>query len=166
MKTFDERYAAWIDDRLTGEEAAAFERELDAANVPAEGADAPRLGAFIRTHAAAPALTNVDFFNHQIRARIEVEIPPPRHARRERTPVWWLAWAGAASLLVAFALYKTMVPAEPAPGLPGQPYFAEVVDFWTAEPGVSASTVYTPQDNVTVLWLDGLDYLPANYVIQ
>ena len=46
------------------------------------------------------------------------------------------------------------------------PYFATVVDSRTFDPTVSASTVYDPRSNVTVLWLDGLDYLPADYALQ
>jgi len=45
-------------------------------------------------------------------------------------------------------------------------YFATVVDARTFENNVSASTVYNSRDNVTVLWLDGLDYLPADSVVQ
>jgi hypothetical protein len=45
-------------------------------------------------------------------------------------------------------------------------YFAEIVDVRTEDPNVFASTVYTPTDNVTVLWLEGLDYLPASYALQ
>ena len=41
-----------------------------------------------------------------------------------------------------------------------------MVDARTFEPTISATTVYDPRDNVTVLWLDGLDYLPADYVLQ
>jgi hypothetical protein len=45
-------------------------------------------------------------------------------------------------------------------------YFATVVDSRTFDPTISANTVYDPQDNVTVLWIDGLDYLPADYALQ
>ena len=41
-------------------------------------------------------------------------------------------------------------------------YFAQVVEAWPSDPSISATTVYNPQDNVTVLWLEGLDYMPSD----
>ena len=46
------------------------------------------------------------------------------------------------------------------------PYFAQVIDARPLAEGVSADTVYTARDNVTVVWLGGLDYLPADYKLQ
>ena len=40
------------------------------------------------------------------------------------------------------------------------------VEAWPADPSISATTVYNPDDNVTVVWLDGLDYIPATYALK
>ncbi len=127
MKTFEERYTAWIDGQLTGDTLTAFEQELarraetgDAA-AELDKADALHLRALLKEHLQAPALTNTEFFNHQMRERIDAEID--RAARRRESaakPAWqfpafaWpfvrLAGAGAACLFVAGALYYGMVP--------------------------------------------------------
>lgn len=176
MKTFEENYTAWIDQRLSDQERVAFEKELP--NLPEAQRDrdeAVRLGALLRSHANAPALTNNEFFNHQIVHRIQFTESAGQVAPRFS---WWqwsipkLITAGAIALLAAFVLYQTIVPpTTPAPlaanaPQPAAPYFAEVVDAWTADPSISVTTVYTPEDNITVLWLDGLDYLPASYPLE
>src|SRR5690349_7817489 len=105
MKTFEERYTAWIDGQLSGPELERFEAELGAApEAEADRAGAQRLGDFLRRHSGTPKLANADFFTHQIMHRIASEAAEaPAPARRR----WWqgslrqLAWAGAASLLVA-----------------------------------------------------------------
>ena len=174
MKTFEEKYIAWLDQRLPEAERAAFEQGLpDLPAAERERADAQRLGELLRTHAAPPVLTNADFFNHQILHRIQftesAASAPQRTWRRWSVPR--LITAGAIALLTAFVLFKTIVPPETrtlpvADTATAEPYFAEVVDAWTADPSISVTTVYTPEDNVTVLWLDGLEYLPASYALE
>ncbi len=177
MKTFEERYTAWIDGKLSGPELASFERELE--TIPEAGDDkvsVQRLGDLLRRHSEAPALSHEDFFSHQIMHRIAAEsFAAPPVARR-----WWswslpqLVGAGAASLLLAAVLFKTLIPIESTAPLgaatalypAGSNYFAEIVDVRTSDPGISATTIYDIKDNVTVLWLDGLDYLPASYKLD
>jgi hypothetical protein len=173
MKTFEERYTAWIDQRLSPEEQALFEKELESLPEAArDRTEAHRLGELLRKHGAAPGLTNADFFNHQIVHRIRFA-ETFHESSRPRT--WWrwslpqLVVAGATALLLAFVLFQMMIPPTRSPATAsggGAPYFAEVVDAWPSDPSISVSTVYTPQDNVTLLWLDGLDYLPASYVLK
>jgi anti-sigma factor RsiW len=162
MKAFEEQFTAWVDGKLTGEELAAFEREL--ASRPealADRASAQKLGGLLR-RVEAPKLTNPDFFNLQLLQRIG-------GSGAARAPWFWslsrLAMAGAACLLVAFVLFRTMIPVGSSPEA-GSPYFAQVIESWPADESISATTVYTPEDNVTVLWLDGLDRVPAEYAIQ
>jgi anti-sigma factor RsiW len=166
MKTFEERYTAWIDGQLSGEALAAFEKELATHPEAAEDrAAARKLGDLLRAHGTAPALSNADFFNLQIQQRIEADQPRPR-AEPARgggsffLPISRLIWAGAACLGIAALLYKTMIPAAHTPAESN--YFAQVVEAWPSDPSISATTVYDPKDNVTVLWLDGLDYMPSD----
>lgn len=166
MKTFEERYTAWVDGQLSGDALAAFEKELAAQPDAAEDrAAARKLGDLLRSHATAPALANADFFNLQLQQRIEAEIPRP-HVAPTRSgsgaffwPISRLIWAGAACLGLAALLYQTLIPAPS--GVEPSNYFAQVVEAWPSDPSISATTVYNPRDNVTVLWLDGLDYLPS-----
>lgn len=167
MKTFEERFTAWVDGQLTGPELAAFEKELAAhPEALAERDAARKLGDFLRANAGAPSLSNADFFSLQLAQRIAAEQPTTRVApERESGGFFWsiprLLWAGAASLGVAALLFATVIPGT-VPAVEGSNYFAQVVEAWPSDPGISATTVYNPKDNVTVLWLDGLDYVPKD----
>ena len=128
MKTFEERYTAWIDGQLAGDALVAFEQELarraeagDAESAETDKAQALGLRALLKEHLRAPALTNTEFFSHQMRERIDAEID--RAARRREAaarPAWqfpafaWpfarLAGVGLACLFVAGALYYGMMP--------------------------------------------------------
>ena len=51
MKTFEEKWTAWIDGELTGDELAEFEASLpDKAAAEAEKRDAQKLGTFLKEH--------------------------------------------------------------------------------------------------------------------
>jgi anti-sigma factor RsiW len=167
MKPFEEQFTAWVDGKLSGDELADFEKQLaEHPEAAAEKEEALRLGEFLRTHPTAPKLTNPDFFNHQFMQRIAAETPRP--AAKERAWFWSiprLAWAGAFCLAVAFALFKTTIPSGPPAGKESK-YFAQVVEAWPSDPSISATTVYSAEDNVTVVWLDGLDYIPASYALN
>jgi anti-sigma factor RsiW len=170
MKTFEERFTAWVDGQLHGDALVAFEKELEShPEAAGERAAAVKIGALLRTHATAPALSNADFFNLQLQQRIEAEMPRPRHVRPESGAAgFWsfsrLIWTGAACLVIAGVLFRTTIPTTEAP-VPSN-YFAQVVEAWPSDPSISATTVYNPQDNVTVLWLDGLDYMPGDQLAQ
>src|SRR5690349_18600307 len=101
MKTFEEKWTAWLDDLLAGEELAAFEASLpDRAAAEAEKRDARKLGAFLKRELGASLLTNEDFFSHQLKERIAREEGDPTESRARST--WWtiprLVWSGAAAL--------------------------------------------------------------------
>ena len=122
MKTFEERYTAWVDGKLEGPALTAFELELSrraaAGEARADKADAARLHALLTTHLAAPILTNTDFFNHQLCERIETDRVGNRRreaSRASRSPLFaWsfarLAGLGGAFLFVAVALYYGLMP--------------------------------------------------------
>ncbi len=171
MKPFEEQFTAWVDGKLSGPELTAFEKQL--AQHPEASADraaAKTVGTLLRENSTAPKLENADFFNLQIQQRIAVD--RPREQLREKASSGFWSWprlfvAGAACLLVAGALFQMLIPTGASVNEEDQsPYFAQVVESWTSEPGVWANTVYNPKDNVTVLWLDGLDYIPASYQLK
>lgn len=130
MKTFEERYTAWIDGELEGNALVAFEQELErraAVNdAYTDKADALKLTSFLHEHLHAPALTNADFFNHQLRERIAGERAAARRPQESasRAPLFaWslsrLAWLGAASLFISGALYYGMIPKQGSAGVGG-----------------------------------------------
>jgi anti-sigma factor RsiW len=167
MKTFEERFTAWVDGELKDGALADFERELAGhPEAAAEREAAVKLRSFLRTHPTAPQLSNPDFFNLQLQQRLEAETPRP--AKRSESRFAWslarLAWAAAFCLIVAGVLFQTTIPTTP-PNAPSN-YFAQVVESWPADPTIFATTVYNADSNVTVLWLDGLDYIPGSTQLQ
>ena len=168
MKPFEEQFTAWVDGKLTSDELAEFKKQLaEHPEASAEKDDALRLGQFLRSHPTVPKLSNPDFFNHQLMERIAAETP--RVAEKISHSFWSLPrllWAGAFSLIVAIALFRTTIPNGTPVTSSDSKYFAQVVEAWPSDPSISATTVYSSEDNVTVVWLDGLDYIPATYALN
>lgn len=171
MKNFEERFTQYVDDRLDPAARAEFEQELaQHPDTAAEVKAARGLGHFLRSHAAPPLLTNVDFFDLQIMQRIAAE--QPRERREEARGGWFasrarLAWVGAFCLLLAVLLFQMIAHVPPVAPQPNTaPYFAQVVEAWPSDPTISANTIYDPEENLTVLWLDGLDYIPASHELR
>ncbi len=160
MKTFEENFTAWVDGKLPDDERLEFESTLgeDAA---VEKARLLMLGRVLRSHAAPPPLTNGDFFNHQLLERIAAEdkAAAPR-TRRSARFVPRLLWAGASSLAAAFLLFHFLIPVGPQVNPPSNVYMAQFNNVRSTDPAVTATAFHSKKDNVTVLWLDGLDYLP------
>src|SRR5712672_2791476 len=104
MKTFEEKWTAWLDGQLSGRELAEFEASLpDKAAAEAEKANARRLGVFLKRELGATALTNEEFFSHQLRDRVR-QSSAPSAQREAKASTWWtiprLLWTGTASLAV------------------------------------------------------------------
>lgn len=161
MKISEEKYTAWIDGQLSGEELAAFEKELGP-DALADKADALKLGNLLRTHVSAPAMANADFFNHQVLTEIQAPAAP---ARQTRSGSGWalprMAWAGAGCMAIVLALYLTVVRHSMQAPMSESEYLANVLEMRTGDPAISARSFSSKQNDVTVIWLDGLTYLPA-----
>ncbi len=165
MKTFEEKFTAWVDGSLTGAELAAFERELeDHPEALAEKEAALEIGNLLRTHLVAPPLRNADFFNHQILRQIapsSSSLSPP--ARR---PSFWslprMAFSGAFLLLLSTALYFAAVPNTRREMLDHKQYVENILNARSDDPGITATSFHSAKDNVNVVWLDGLTYMPGD----
>lgn len=143
------------------------------------------LGTFLRQHHEQPRLPNPDFFAHSVMETIRREEKPTSTAQ---SAGWWsrfsplrMAWSGAALIAAGVALAFLLIPgAETQPRFPGpiqyrterlevqpQPfYMAEITQFRSHDPEVYVSVYRSSPDRVTVLWLDGLAYLPEAHVVQ
>ena len=74
MKTFEEKWTAWLDGQLTGKELIEFEASLpDKAAAKLEKRDAKKLGALLKRELGAHVIANEEFFSHQLRERIARE---------------------------------------------------------------------------------------------
>src|SRR5256885_5703746 len=103
MKTFEEKWTAWLDDQLSGRELSEFEASLpDKAVAQTEKAEAKKLGELLKRELSAHPLKNEEFFSHQLRERIVQESGGPTRgrARPSTGSSWWARprppWAGPA----------------------------------------------------------------------
>jgi hypothetical protein len=169
MKTFEEKWTAWLDDQLSGRELSDFEASLpDKATAQAEKADAKKVGELLKRELGAHALTNEEFFSHQLRERIAQE---NRGSSGIPTSTLWtiprLLWAGAASLAV-FLIFTFAVMREKNPAEESQ-YLTQILNARVdpvVSPNASVSIFEVKQDRVTVLWTEGLQSLPADYAAK
>src|SRR3954467_2977955 len=105
MKTFEEKWTAWIDGELAGHELVEFEASLpDFAAAEAEKRDALKLGTFLKEHLPCRAMGNEEFFQHQLREKIASDTAVPTKSSADGDRVWWpigrMAWVGATALAI------------------------------------------------------------------
>jgi anti-sigma factor RsiW len=174
MKTFEEKWTAWLDDQLSGRELSEFEASLpDKAAAQAEKAEAKKLGELLKRELNAHPLKNEEFFSHQLRERIVQESGEQRRERARRSPIssWWtiprLLWTGTASLAV-FLICTVFVMHQERPAEESQ-YLTQILNARVdpvVSPNGTVSIFEVKQDRVTVLWTEGLQTLPADYAAK
>lgn len=170
MKTFEEKWTAWLDDQLSGPEQAEFEASLpNKAAAEAEKIEAKKLGHLLKRELSADSFANEEFFSHQLRERLMRE--NREAAPRARAHIWWtvprLLWAGAASLAI-FLIFTFAVMHEKNPPEESQ-YLTQILNARVdpvVSPNATVSIFEVKQDRVTVLWTEGLQSLPADYAAK
>jgi anti-sigma factor RsiW len=169
MKTFEEKWTAWIDGELSGRELAEFEASLpDLAVAEAEKREAQKLGTFLKEHLACKAMGNEEFFSHQLREQIARESAVPASTSAGGGRAWWpigrLAWVGATALAI-FAAIAFFVARE-QPQTDQSQYLSQILNA-RVDPVVSPNATITmfqsKEDRVTVIWVEGLQSLPSEY---
>src|ERR1041385_1468819 len=104
MKTFEEKWTAWLDGQLKGKELVEFEASLpDRTEAEAEKHETQKLSAFLKYHIAERTMGNQEFFNHQLISQLKAEAAKTTGADRAPSlrPAWSirrLVWVGATSL--------------------------------------------------------------------
>jgi anti-sigma factor RsiW len=172
MKTFEEKFTAWVDGRLTGRELAAFELELQSHPEALAEKDAAReLGALLRANLSAPPLRNADFFNVQLLRQIESEeaAHPGKAALAPRTSFWTLprmAFSGVFLLLLSTLLYFAAVPNTRREVKQNEQYVSNILNARSDDPNITATSFHSKEDDVNVLWLDGLSYIPPDHKLK
>jgi hypothetical protein len=175
MKTFEEKWTAWLDGQLTGRELSEFEASLpDRAAAEAEKADAKQLGELLKRELGARTLKNEEFFSHQLRETIKQERGESSAAsagRRRKNSSWWtiprLLWAGTMSLAL-FLVCMVLVMQNEKPAEESQ-YLTQILNARVdpvISPNATVSIFEVKQDRVTVLWTEGLQSLPADYAAK
>jgi len=169
MKKFEEKWTAWLDGQLSGKELTEFEASLpDLAAAEAEKRDALKLGAFLKEQLAVQALSNEEFFSHQIQDRIARDSEERDRPRSS----WWtiprLVWSGATALALFVITTVVLMSQHPA-GEPSE-YLTQILNSRVDPAANPNATIYifeSKNDNkVTVLWTEGLQTLPADYAAK
>jgi hypothetical protein len=151
MKTFEQKFTAWLDGTLSGQELQSFESEHP--SILHEKADFLKLKCLLRKSLHRPELKSPDFFN----SRIMEQISQDRRASIRSSRWRWLglprlAWGGILTLSVGLALFLTLIPHGDLSD-PGTKYVAEVLKAKTKDPKVKATV--ENQKDLTVLKLEG-----------
>ena len=172
MKMYEEKWTAWLDGQLSGRELIEFESSLpDLAAAEAEKRDAQKLGAFLKKELGAQALSNEEFFSHQLRERIARETDDRSTSRGTRS-TWWtiprLVWSGATALAL-FLIFSVAIMRQHQPGQQSE-YLTQILNSKVdpaANPNATISIFEIKNDNkVTVPWTEGLQTLPADYAAK
>jgi hypothetical protein len=156
MKTFEERFTAWLDGALDGEELKSFEREHG--SLSQEKCDFLKLQSLLRNSEHRPRLANPDFFNLEIMA----EIGRKRVVEKSPRGGLWLGlsrltWGGLAVLSAGFALFFAFIPRNDYSD-PRAKYVDEVLKTKTADPKIKATV--DSQKDTTVIKLEGMGKSP------
>lgn len=154
MKNFESTFNRWLDGTLDEAESRKFEAGLDEETLRAAKAW-PATRSLLQEAARQISLPHPDFLNEQIRREIE------------RTPVPAAAWFPLRRLLLAGACCLAAAIVLTAFYLPVQNH-AETVVFMaeTSSPDTSASAFQTPGSRGTVIWLEGMPYIPDEERVQ
>jgi anti-sigma factor RsiW len=172
MKTFEEKWTAWLDDQLSGSELAEFEASLpDKIAAEAEKAEAKKLAALLKREISAYDLANEEFFNHELRERIARETALPFRKRDVEVSTWWtvrrLFWTGSVSLAI-FLVFAIFAVRDRNPTEQSQ-YLTQILNARVdpvVSPNATISMFEAKEDRVTVLWTEGLQSLPADYAAK
>ncbi len=168
MKNFEQQYNEWVDEVITPEEQVRLEKECDPRWQQAAAADR-RLGSLMRKSLQSPALHNADFLNHSILETIRRETAPKAERATPRRflgflPRPVLAAAGLA-FVCAVGLFvsmrePTMNTVDLAAGMSNRP----VIEVSNTAPGIHATAF--AEESYAVLWVEGMDFIPAGHTIQ
>jgi hypothetical protein len=163
LTPFEEKLTAYLDRKLSAEEATALEREHP--EVVAERLAQDRLHKTLLLGSPVPALRNGEFFNRQILREVassmaQVAEPARAETKASLFSIWRLVFAGAACLLVAVGIYQGLVPKRQA----APAYFAQVLSVKTGDDSLKARLVN--EEGMTVVMIDGLDPIDEDFILN
>jgi anti-sigma factor RsiW len=175
MKTFEEKWTAWLDGQLSSRELAEFEAALpDKTAAEVEKTEARKLRQLLKHELGARTLTNEEFFSHQLRERVAQqrdEATRTSAGRGMESSTWWtiprLLWTGTVSIAV-FLVCTVLVMHDKSPSEESQ-YLTQILNARVdpvVSPNATVSIFEVKQDRVTVLWTEGLQSLPADYAAK
>lgn len=156
----EENWTTYLDGKLSAQDAAAFEREHPEATADREMHT--RILRAVRLHSPAPELRNPEFFNERILREISPAPAAASKPARSLWPLWRLAFASACCLLITGAIYLLFVRGNE--GGAARDYLVQVVSVKAGDEQLDATVL--DAYGLAVVWIDGLDQLPDDYVLQ
>jgi len=157
MKTFEEKFTAWIDGELGAEESRSFEN--DHPSIRQEKVEFRKLKDLLKQGFAPRVLENSDFFNAEIMAQISRESAPRRTLRKGWFGLPRIAWGGLGALSIGLAAFVALIPHGDLSD-PGSGYVAEVLKSKT--PGPNVKTTVENKKDLPVIKLERLQKLPPD----
>ena len=175
MKTFEEKWTAWIDGELSDAERAEFEASLpDRAAAEAEKTASAEAGRAFEGADCAPRDGQRRILQPSVARtnRGEIARAEPASGACAGARAWWtigrlaLDWRFLAGCLCGLRVFRHARETVP----PDQSQYLTQILNARVDPGVNpnatVSIFQTKQDRVTVLWVDGLKSLPSDYAAK
>jgi hypothetical protein len=163
MRSFEERYTAWLDGTLTGPEREEFEAALPDRDAAArDAADWSSLRGLLREVVEPQPMPHGDFANAQVLAAIRGEA---KREPRAVFPVLRLVWAGAFLLALGAGVSLLVVP-HVRRGPSHDQFISQVVRERAGNPNLGASAFVAPGGKGAVLWVDDAGYIPPEEKIK
>ena len=160
-----------MDGEMSDGELAEFAAELSKyPGAEAERVAVEKIGQLLRGQ-VVPPLRNGDFFNEQLAQRMRVEGGEVGGRKGREGGFLGVEWGGMWRWLIGGGVVCSVV----AGGLfwwasrevnGGRDNGAEVVGLRPADPSISASAIYDRKEKITIVWLEGLDYIPPAYALK
>jgi hypothetical protein len=154
MKTFEEKFTAWLDGELSFDEAQAFEKEHP--SIHEERAGLLKLKLLLKQGLESHVLEHPDFFNSQIMDQIRAT--RGRSLRKGWLGLPRIAWGGIGALALGLSMFATMIPhgdlSDPRSG-----YVADALKAKTSDHKIKATA--DNQKDVTTPKLEQLQKTPA-----
>lgn len=122
----------------------------------------------LREHLVVPPPDHPDFINSQVLAMIRHEEATAGGTSTSAPPLWSLGrllWPSLATLAAAIALSFFLLPRDFA-GRGTDDFISQVIAVQTANPQTSVTSFRVPDDAGVVLWIEGVDYIPATHQVQ
>ncbi len=123
----------------------------------------PKMRSLLKENLVVPPLQNPDFINARVMEAIERSEREP-----ERAPLFslrWLSFSGASLLAIALLISVFYLPSQFAPRSEGE-FISQVIDARAGLPKLSVTQFQAPGERGVVLWLDGVDYIPADAPVR
>lgn len=120
----------------------------------------------LREHLVVPPPDHPDFINSQVLAAIRREEAQSDHA--PASPAWSLGrllWPGFAALTAAILLAVFLLPRDFA-GRGSDGFISKVIEAQAMDPKTSVTSFQVPDEGGVVLWIEGVDYIPATHLVQ